>query len=86
MYLNIVGFYIDKTITETYTSNEEQAFDASSVTGIGCCGDQRTNETFDTHIPPFFFGFQVSICALLSAYQMLPGNLLIYFHSKEMKQ
>ena len=52
---NIVGFNIDKTITESYTSNEEQAFDASSVTGIGCCcGDQRTNETFDAHVPPYF--------------------------------
>src|SRR5947209_18349283 len=61
----IVGFNIDRTIAETYTSNVELAFDASSVTGIGCCcGDQRTNETFDVYIPPYFsleFRFQSTL-------------------------
>jgi hypothetical protein len=62
--LNIVGFNIDKTITETYTSNEELANVAGSITGIGCCcGDQRTNETFDTCIHHIYIGIQVSIYA-----------------------
>jgi len=60
--LNIVGFNIDRLITETYTSNEELASVAGSITGIGCCcGDQRTNETFDTRIHRLFIGILVSI-------------------------
>lgn len=63
--MNIVGFNIDKTITETYTSNEELASVAGSITGIGCCcGDQRTNETFNTRtFTVFFIGNQVSTYA-----------------------
>ncbi|HYB01035.1 MAG TPA: hypothetical protein VED37_12515 [Ktedonobacteraceae bacterium] len=47
--LNVVDFNIDKSIPETYTSNEELASVAGSITGIGCCcGDQRTVATGKT--------------------------------------
>ena len=71
----IVGFHIDKTIAETYTSIEELAFDISSFTGIGCCyGDQRTNETFDCTFHHIFIGIQVSIYAVPRSHQTLPLN------------
>jgi hypothetical protein len=78
--LNIVGFNIDKTITETYTSNEELANVAGSIPGIGCCcGDQRTNETFDAHIHHFYIGIQVSIYAIPLPIQFMPESVFMYF-------
>ena len=83
----IVDFNIDKTIAESYTSNEELAFDASSITGIGCCcGDQRTNETFDARIPPYFHGnpgFNQSCSTITSE---VAGKLNYLHHSKENKR